>query len=140
MPRIVLRVMFVEPESESESDAESLSDVMSEFKDQMRQIEQAAQSIDAQVTSLYSRAKTEATDWLNEPLSPTPKLQAWLNGRTLPSNPTMEEFLDLCFEAATSMDLESRVLTFSKADAVLWNGQRRLTIFDMIGLIPTLFA
>ena len=130
--------MFVEkPESESESDGESISDVMSDFKEQMRQIEQATQSIDAQVTNLYSRAKAEATDWLNEPLTPTPKLKAWLKGRP---NPTVEEFLDLCFDAATSMDLESRILTFNKDDAVLWNGQRRLTVFDMIGLIPTLFA
>ena len=140
MPRVLrMKVMFVEEQSESsESDVESLSAVMSEFKDQMQQIEQATKKIDSQVTGLFTRAKKEGVDWLHEPLSPTPKLQAWLKGRP---NPTIEEFLDLCFDAATSMDLETRVLTFNKADAAaLWGGQRRLTIFDMVAMIPALFV
>ena len=52
----------------------------------------------------------------------------------------MEDFLDACYAAAKSMDLESRVLVFGKADAAaLWNGQRRLTVFEIIALLPSLF-
>ena len=133
--------MFVEEADSSESDAESLSAVMKDFKDQMLQIDRATQSIDAQVNNLYTRAREETTDWLNEPLIPSPKLKAWLKGRDLPSRPTLEQFLDACFDAAKTMDLESRVLTFGTADAAaLWDGQRRITLFDMIAMLPTLFA
>jgi hypothetical protein len=127
------------PGSDSE-DSESLGDVMSEFKAQMDEIDRTTKSIGTQITRLYARAKEETTDWLEEPLVPKPALKAWLKSRGLPSRISIEEFLDACYSAAKTMDLESRVLTFSKTDAAaLWNGQRRLTVFDMISLIPTLF-
>jgi hypothetical protein len=32
------------------------------------------------------------------------------------------------------------MITFKKEDAaILWNGRRRLSVFDMVGLIPSLF-
>jgi hypothetical protein len=106
----------------------------------MKEIEKASQLIDTQVTKLYSRAKEESADWLSESLRPKPALKAWLKSRGLPTNPTMEEFLDACYSAAKSMDLESRVITFHRADAAaLWGGERRLTVFDLVGRIPTLF-
>jgi len=143
-PRFLrLKVMFVEtpqnPESDSD-DSESLGDVMAEFKAQMEEIDRATKSISTQVTQLYARAKEETTDWLTEPLVPKPALKAWLKSRGLSTRISVEEFLDVCYSAAKTMDLESRVLTFSKADAAaLWNGQRRLTVFDITALIPTLF-
>jgi hypothetical protein len=132
--------MVVEPaESESDSD-DSLSEVMDDFKKQMKEIEKASQAIDTQVAKLYSRAKEESTDWLSESLRPKPALKAWLKSRGLPINPTMEEFLDACYSAAKSMDLESRVITFHRSDAAaLWGGERRLTVFDVVARIPTLF-
>lgn len=138
-----LKVMFVEsppsPESDSE-DSESLGDVMAEFKAQMEEIDRATKSISNQVINLYSRATNETIDWLVEPLNPKPALKAWLKSRGLSPRISIEEFLDACYSAAKSMDLESRVLTFSKADAIaLWNGQQRLTVFDITNSIPTLF-
>ena len=143
MPPKFLRVKFMvtqpEPEDSSDSD-ESLSEVMDDFKKQMRELEKASKNIDLQVTQLFSRAKEEAVDWLSEPLTPKPALKAWLKSRGLPTNPTVEEFLDGCYSAAKSMDLESRVLVFHTADAAaLWGGQRRLTVFELVGRIPTLF-
>jgi len=127
-------------ESARSDDDESLTTVMKEFKEQMDQIEKVSESISKQVTQLYARAKEETTDWLNEPLSPRPLLKEWLKERGLTIRPTMEEFLDACYASAKSMDLESRVLVFGKADAAaLWNGQRRLTVFEIIGLLPGLF-
>jgi hypothetical protein len=39
------------------------------------------------------------------------------------------------------MDYESRMLTFRRADAeVLWQGQQRLTIYELIAQIPRLFV
>ena len=145
MPRrlIQLKIMIVDPpgyESATSVDDESLTTVMKEFKEQMDQIEKVSESISKQVTQLYARAKEETTDWLNEPLSPRPLLKEWLKERGLTTRPTMEEFLDACYASAKSMDLESRVLVFGKADAAaLWNGQRRLTVFEIIGLLPGLF-
>ena len=145
MPRrlLQLKIMIVDSpgyESATSDDDESLTTVMKEFKEQMDQIEKVSESISKQVTQLYARAKEETTDWLNEPLSPRPPLKEWLKERGLTTRPTMEEFLDACYEAAKSMDLESRVLVFGKADAAaLWNGQRRLTVFEIIGLLPGLF-
>lgn len=141
MPRKFLHVkfMFTEPEPESDSD-ESITNVMDDFKKQMREIEMASKSIDAQVTQLYSRVKDESVDWLSESLTPKPALKAWLKSRGLPSRPNMDEFLDACYSVAKSMDLESRVIIFHAADAAaLWGGQRRLTVFEMVALIPTLF-
>ena len=145
MPRrlLQLKIMIVDPpgyESATSDDDESLTTVMKEFKEQMDQIEKVSESISKQVTQLYARAKEETTDWLNEPLSPRPLLKEWLKERGLTTRPTMEEFLDACYASAKSMDLESRVLVFGKADAAaLWNGQRRLTVFEIIGLLPGLF-
>jgi hypothetical protein len=134
--------MYVEPapESSDSDDEGSLTLVMSEFKKQMEEIERASKAIDTQITNLYSRVKEESVDWMNEPLVPRPPLKAWLKAKGYPPHPTVEEFLDICYASAKTMDLESRVVCFHKDDAAaLWNGQRRLTVFDIVGLIPTLF-
>ena len=140
-PRFLhVKLRFMESPGSDSEDSESLGDVMSEFKAQMDEIDRTTKSIGTQITRLYARAKEETTDWLEEPLVPKLALKAWLKSRGLPSRISIEEFLDACYSAAKTMDLESRVLTFSKTDAAaLWNGQRRLTVFDMISLIPTLF-
>jgi hypothetical protein len=140
-PRFLhVKLRFMESPGSDSEDSESLGDVMSEFKAQMDEIDRTTKRIGTQITRLYARAKEETTDWLEEPLVPKPALKAWLKSRGLPSRISIEEFLDACYSAAKTMDLESRVLTFSKTDAAaLWNGQRRLTVFDMISLIPTLF-
>lgn len=145
MPRrlLQLKIMIVEPpgyESATSDEGDSLTSVMKGFREQMDQIEKVSESISKQVTQLYARAEEETTDWLNEPLSPRPPLKEWLRQRGLSTRPTMEDFLDACYAAAKSMDLESRVLVFGKADAAaLWNGQRRLTVFEIIALLPGLF-
>ena len=145
MPRhlLQLKIMIIDPpgyESATSDDDESLTAVMKEFKEQMDQIETVSESIGKQVSHLYTRAKEETTDWLNEPLSPKPPLKEWLRQRGLTTRPTMDDFLDACYAAAKSMDLESRVLVFGKTDAAaLWNGQRRLTVFEIIALLPGLF-
>ena len=136
-----VRFMIIEsaPES-SDSDDESVTDVLNELKQQMQSIDVMAKSLEATVTDLYKRAKTETVDWMEEPLKPRRHIQKWCALHGLPENPTISEFTDACLAAAWSTDLESRMLTFKKEDAAtLWNGQRRITVFDMIRLIPTLF-
>jgi hypothetical protein len=106
----------------------------------MEQIDTMAKSLDSHVLGLYQRAKAETVDWMNEPLKPRRHIEKWCALHGLGPRPTMDEFTDACFAAAWSKDLESRVLTFKKDDAaILWNGQRRLTVFDMIARVPTLF-
>jgi len=136
-----IKIMFVEPTPDSDSDdGESVSEVLNELKVQMAQIDNMAKSLDAHVTDLYKRAKVETVDWMKEPLKPRRHIQKWCALHGLSERPTIDEFTDACFAAAWATDLESRLLTFKKEDAaILWNGQRRITVFDMIRLIPTLF-
>jgi hypothetical protein len=144
--RLHVKFMFIQPapptteSSDSDSDGESVSEVLKGLTAQMGQIDTMAKAIDSHVLSLYQRAKVETVDWMKEPLKPRRHIQKWCALHGLSLRPTIEEFTDACFAAAWSLDLESRVLTFKKDDAAtLWNGQRRLTVFDMIGRIPTLF-
>lgn len=126
-----------DPDSE---EGESVSEVFNELKQQMSQIDAIAKSLDTQVIDLYRRSTAETVDWMNEPLRARPHIQKWCVAHGLSSKPTMDEFTEVCFEAAKSMDLESRMLTFQKEDAaILWDGQRRLTVFELIARIPTLF-
>ena len=137
--KIHIKIMVVEPESDSD-DGESVSDVMEELKVQMAQIDAMSKSLEAHVTDLYKRAKVETVDWMKEPLKPRRHIQKWCALHGLSERPTMDEFTDACFAAAWSTDLGSRVITFKKEDAaILWNGQRRMTVFDMIRLVPSLF-
>lgn len=136
-----VKFMIIEraPDS-SDSDDESVTDVLNELKEQMQNIDMMAKSLDATVTDLYKRAKAETVDWMEEPLTPRRHIEKWCALHGLSNKPTISEFTDACLAAAWSTDLESRMLTFKKEDAaILWNGQRRITVFDMIRLIPTLF-
>ena len=138
---VYLKRMAEETRSVSSSGSdESLKGVMREFREQMDDIYKASKQIGNQVTDLYARAKEETIDWLNEPLTPKPHLREWLRGRGLAEQISINDFLDACYNSAKRMDLESRVVTFHQKDAAaLWNGQRRLTVFDISGLLPTLF-
>jgi hypothetical protein len=139
--RQFIRVRVMNTESESESDEESIFAVMNEFKQSMESIVQGAKVVDARVRKIFQRAKKESTDWLNEPLAAKPAVKAWLEQRGLSSPISIEQFIDACYSAAKTMDLETRILTFSKEDAaILWEGKRRITVFEMTSMIPALFA
>jgi len=145
MPRKMLHIKLMlrtasDVSSIESSDDMSITDVMDDVRTQMNEIERASQTITQQISQLYSRAKEETTDWLTEPLTAKPALSAWLHERGLPYRISIDDFLDACYKSAKFMDLESRVITFHKVDAnALWNGQRRMTVFDLISMIPTLF-
>ena len=122
--------------SSMESD-EELSSIMAELKGQMEELHRASNEIHKDVVDLYKRAKQ--TD-LEASLNPKPHVRDWLKKRGVTRHPTMSEFLDACYDAAKKIDLDSRVITFHAEDAaILWNGQRRLTVFDMVSLLPGLF-
>jgi hypothetical protein len=133
--------MLSPQDDSSVSSGESITDVMSEVRAQMDQIQQVSKDITQTVEQLFARAKEETTDWLQEALVPKPALSKWLKERGLPNRISMDEFLDICYDSAKSLDLDSRVITFHKADAAaLWNGQRRMTVFDLVAALPELFA
>ena len=93
-----------------------------------------------QVRSLYSRASRELVDWMHTPLTPIPALAAWLEAKSA-ANPTLQEFLDLCFKAALTLDLNARTLTFSKEDASAlgFSENQTITIFTLFTALPRLF-
>jgi len=125
----------------SDSEDDSIYEVMKDLKHQMQLIQDAAAAIDIQMKPLYARAQKETTVWMQEPLKPTPTVKAWCKAHSISETPTLDEFTDVCFRVAISLDYESRMATFRRADAdALWQGQQRISIYDMIERIPSLFC
>jgi len=143
MKKRILQVKFMivnnsPPSSDSEDD--SVSDSLKELKENARHLDAMSKKLDVYIADLYHRIKVEDIDWMKEPMRPRPHIQKWCALHGLPATPTIDEFTEKCFEAAKSMDLDSRVITFHKDDAaVLWGGRRRLDVFDVVQRIPTLF-
>jgi hypothetical protein len=128
-------------ESGTDSEQEGLDTVISELKQQMNTIERVSNELTTHVTDLFQRTKRETTDWMQEPLRPVRHVGEWCRIHGLSSTPTLDEFITACFAAATFMDLETRIATFKKEDAeVLWEGRRRISVFEMLSSIPTLFC
>jgi len=127
-------------ETEDDAEHESPSEVLEILKVQVLQLDTITQSIDKGLLDLFYRVKCETTDWMTEPLRPESKILAWCRKNNLPDTPSADIFIDACFANATSIDLETRMLTFAKEDAVaLWNGQQRVSIFEIIASMPKLF-
>jgi len=130
----------VESSSDSETDQEGLETILSDLKAQMASIELNSNELTVHITELFQRAKRETVDWMQEPLKPREHIESWCTEHGLSATPTLDEFVDICFSSATSLDLETRVATFKKEDAeALWKGKRRLSVFELMSLIPTLF-
>ena len=135
---IHVNIMIHDDSSSDES--ESIGSAMAEFKEQMKRVDEITREVSAQVRRVCIRAKEETKDWLNEPLTPKPILAAWLKENGLPARPTAEEFLDICFEKAKSLDLDSRTVAFRKSDAIaLWDAQQQMTVFEIVSRFPSLF-
>jgi hypothetical protein len=127
-------------DSGSDSEQESLDTVLSELKQQMNTIEEISNDLTAHVTDLFQRTKRETTDWMREPLKPMAHIEGWCRANGLSPTPTLDEFIEACFTVATFMDLETRIATFKKEDAeILWKGKRRISVFEILSSIPTLF-
>lgn len=124
----------------SDSDQEGAETILSDLKQQMATIEAVTEEVDRHLQSLFQRAKRETVEWMHEPLRPREHLRVWCVEHGLSDAPTLDEFIDTCFGAATFLDLETRVATFKKEDAeILWKGKRRISVFEIISSVPTLF-
>lgn len=127
-------------ETEDDIEYESPSELLEVLKVQVLQLDTITQSIDKGLLDLFYRVKCENTDWMTEPLRPETKILAWCRKNNLPDTPNVDTFIDACFANATSIDLETRMLTFTKEDAIaLWNGEQRVSIFEIIASMPRLF-
>jgi len=127
-------------ESASDSEQEGLETVLSDLNAQMATIDSVSTQLTRHVTELFQRAKRETVDWMQEPLKPRAGIDGWCRAQGLSATPTLEEFIDACFSAAVSLDLEARVVTMKKEDAeILWRGRRRMSVFEILASIPTLF-
>lgn len=126
--------------SDSETDQEGLETVLSDLKTQMESIRVVSLELTTHVVDLFQRAKRETVDWMREPLKPREHIEAWCAEHGLSNTPTLDEFIEACFTAAKSLDLETRIITFKKEDAeILWKGKRRISVFDVLSFVPTLF-
>jgi hypothetical protein len=127
-----------DPSFDSDSDSEPTSDIMSGLVEQMEELCHASEKIDGAILGLYARAKAETISWMHEPLKPTPIVAAWCKKNRVEAT-TIDSISDAIF-AVAQMDYESRMLTFRRQDAdMLWKGQQRLSIYEVIARIPTLF-
>ena len=128
------------PSDSEGEEGESMKEIMGEMVVQMSQVDCITRMIENDLNSLIYRMRCETVTWMTEPLMPSKKIEEWCNAHNLSQNLSIDSFMDACFEVATSIDLETRMLTFSKEDAgVLWGGRQRLSIFDLIASLPTLF-
>ena len=131
-----------------------VNEVVEDLKKQMLALNEAASSMGRQVRTLYERAEqaeavsaavaaaVAAAPTLKSSLKPkTKKVAAWLEAHGVSAaEPTLDAFFDACLAAATTADFETRVLTFSKEDAVaLFEGEQRLSVYDLLSRLPELF-
>lgn len=125
----------------TEEPQESLEAVMEDLKLQMSSLNETSQVVRSQMKSICRRTKEESIEWMSAPMRPKAvALRLWLAAHGLPAEPSLDAFFDACLAAATTADFESRVLTFSKEDAVaLWKGEQRITVFDILAQLPELF-
>jgi hypothetical protein len=127
-------------DSETETEQEGLDTILSDLKVQMEEIEANSNELTTHVVRLFQRAKRETVDLMQEPLMPKASIRAWCAEHGLSGTPTLQEFIDSCLSAAIFLDLETRIATFKKEDAeILWKGKRRISVFELVSLIPTLF-
>jgi len=131
MPAKFIRLNIMIQDESSSDESDSIFSTMAEFKEQMKKMDEITQEVATQVKRVCMRAKDETKDWLNEHLTPKPRFS---------SRPTAEEFLDICFDKAKSLDLDSRTIVFRKSDAIaLWDGQQQMSVFDIVSKFPSLF-
>lgn len=126
----------------SESDIESVTDVMDGLRCQMEELNTASHCIRKQMKDLCKKAKDASIDWKHTPLQPqTKELEAWMVAHGLPAQPSLDLFLEACLDAAKSIDFETRTVTFDKKDAVvLWGGEQQVSLFNLLSRLPGLFA
>ena len=131
----------METENEySDSEQEGLEKVLSDLNAQMAMIDETSKNLTTHVIQLFQRAKRETVDWMQEPPKPRAAVAAWCAQHGLSTTPTLDEFVDACLGAASFLDLETRIATFKKEDAeALWKGKRRISVFEIISFVPTLF-
>lgn len=126
-----------------EAEHESLTTMMEDLKKQMASIEIASTQINSQVETICKKAKEDddVFDWEEEPLKPAkPAVEEWLSAHELPLKPTLRQFMGAVFDAAKSLDLATRIITLKKEDAdVISAGQRRITVFELLGFLSELF-
>jgi len=140
MPAKFIRLNIMIQDESSSDESDSIFSTMAEFKEQMKKMDEITQEVATQVKRVCMRAKDETKDWLNEHLTPKPRLAVWLEENRFSSRPTAEEFLDICFDKAKSLDLDSRTIVFRKSDAIaLWDGQQQMSVFDIVSKFPSLF-
>lgn len=120
---------------------ENLETILTGLREQLADLAGSTRSVRHQVKGLFARAKSETTDWWSEPLAPiSSELTKWLKKHGAPTEPTLEEFVEQVMAAATSLDLESRTMTFAKKDAaVLFEGQTQVTVYELLAKLPSFF-
>lgn len=137
------------PPDDSDSDStlstlegESSAEILQQLREQLEQLQMSSGDIRHQVRGVFRRARTETTDWMNTPLQPrTPAVRRWVRRAGLADKPTLSQFIPALFAATEGMDLGSRRLYFTAADAeALWEGKRVVTIFEVIAGLPRLFV
>ena len=135
----------ISPSTDSESissldEPMPVSELLSTLTKDLETVAAASTIMRKQVRSLYSRASRELVDWMHTPLTPIPALAVWLEAKGNPPQPTLQEFLDTCFKAATTLNLSERTLTFRKEDAAaLGFSEQIITVFDLFAALPKLF-
>ena len=125
----------------SVEDIESTETILECFDDlraQMTAIHESTTGVHTHLKSICRRINDDTTRWLDTPMKPKKHILSWIRRHGVPARPTARQFIAAVFANATEMNLETRMLTFSETDAVLW-GRQQISLFEIIEAMPTLF-
>lgn len=132
--------------SSESSDLEEFAADLDSFKGNVHMVYMATEQISKRLLRACERAAEEegeaaaldtVTAAFAEPHRPIPAVEAWLAARLAPSHPTFQEFFTVCLDAAESLDLSSRTVTFRPEDAaILTGGQPSLSIYELLSVLP----
>lgn len=136
--------------SEESDHLEQFAEDMDTFKEQIHALYVVTEAVGQQLLHTCERAVREEEEYASEastiaalegPQCPTPAVKIWLLARGCANSPRYQEFLSICLDAAESLDLATRMVRFSVADAaILTEGRCELSVFELISRLPMWFC
>jgi hypothetical protein len=155
--RIEIRIMEVDDDAssstttstEESSDYEEFADDLATFKEQVHTVYMATEQLNRRLLLACERAAEEeeevatADAWMG-PQRPIPTVEAWLTARGVPTPLPFQAFFAACLDAAESLDLDTRTVTFRPEDAaILFGGpaeKRTVSVFELLSSLPAWFV
>jgi hypothetical protein len=121
-----IRVHQMEPESDSDSDGEELTGLISSFEQAIEGMKPIIDTVDASIQAIGQKLVARGTEVADTPLHPDLALR-------YPMCHTVKGLIDAVFKNALRLDLASRQVYPSVQDSVaLFQGRQKVSVFEVI--------